>query len=210
MKMRSFKTFAVCVLLSTTSALAQEKAPTPEVQQPTGDSWTDAPARPAAPAPAPAESRPQQPAQPAQPSKFAPPASVESNAVAPAQAPDGQWVYTQQYGWVWLPHAREYTYVGPEGYPYSYVYYPSYGWSWLYSPWVFGWGPSPYWGVSGRAHFGWYTHPWHSGPRMQGGPVYRGYGGGGYLGGHSGGYRGGYHGGGMRGGGMRGGGRGHR
>ena len=83
---------------------------------------------------------------------------------APAEAKDGQWVYTQQYGWVWLRYARESTYITPEGYAYSYVYYPGNGWCWLYSPWVYGWGPAPYWGVRGRGYFVWYAHPWFARP----------------------------------------------
>ena len=83
---------------------------------------------------------------------------------APAEAKDGQWVYTQQYGWVWLRYARESTYITPEGYAYSYAYYPGNGWCWLYSPWVYGWGPAPYWGVRGRGYFVWYAHPWFARP----------------------------------------------
>ena len=114
-------------------------------------------------------------------------------------------MYTDQYGWVWIPYAREYTYVATEGYPYSYCYYPSYGWMWLYSPWVFGWGPGPYWGVYGRGYFAWYAHPWfarpyyyprggYNGGFRAGAPVRAGYyrggavGGGGYRGGHGAGY----------------------
>ena len=145
--------------------------------------------------------------------KYAPPQTVTSQPEQPA-APagqSGQWVYTDQYGWVWIPYSREYTYVGTEGYPYSYCYYPSYGWMWLYSPWVFGWGPGPYWGVYGRGYFAWYSHPWFARPGYYprggyyggfraGAPVRAGYyrggavGGGGYRGsaGGAGGYRGGY------------------
>jgi len=126
---------------------------------------------------------------------------------ATTRATDGQWVFTQQYGWVWIPYDRSYTYIGPEDYPYSYIYYPTVGWCWLYSPWIYGWGPGPYWGPYGRVHFAWYARPWFSRPIYRGG-YWGGYRGGGYWGG---GYRG-YHGGGFRGGGggFRGGGRGHR
>ena len=109
---------------------------------------------------------------------------------APAEANDGQWVYTQQYGWVWLGYARESTYITPEGYAYSYAYYPGNGWCWLYSPWVYGWGPAPHWGVRGRRYFVWYAHPWFARPAGPPRPAPRGgirsgahWGGGGFRGG---------------------------
>ncbi len=82
------------------------------------------------------------------------------------QQASGQWVYTQQYGWVWMPYGDGYTYVPPsgEGEPYEYVYYPSYGWTWVVAPWVWGWGPWPYFGVVGPWHFGWYGHGWWRSP----------------------------------------------
>jgi hypothetical protein len=83
---------------------------------------------------------------------------------APGDAKDGQWVYTQQYGWIWLRYAREFTYITPEGYAYSYAYYPGNGWCWLYSPWVYGWGPAPNWGARGRGYFVWYARPWFARP----------------------------------------------
>src|ERR1017187_3920509 len=54
----------------------------------------------------------------------------------------GQWVYTEQYGWVWMPYGDQYTYEGTayDTSPYAYVYYPSYGWAWLAAPWIWGWG----------------------------------------------------------------------
>jgi len=118
-------------------------------------------AQPSAPKSSPSQARPQ--ARPATltpnpanvaPNNYSPPetASSQTEQSAPAEQ-SGQWVYTDQYGWVWIPYAREYTYVASEGYPYSYVYYPSYGWMWLYSPWVFGWGPGPYWGIYGPGYY---------------------------------------------------------
>jgi len=76
--------------------------------------------------------------------------------------PPGQWVYTDQYGWVWMPYADSYTYVPQDGdgQPYEYVYYPTYGWTWVVAPWIWGWGPWPYFGVYGCASFGWYGHGW--------------------------------------------------
>ena len=79
---------------------------------------------------------------------------------AEATNAQGQWVYTQQYGWVWMPYGSQYTYAPTQAgvYPSEYVYYPSYGWTWIAAPWVFGWGVSPYFGVYGPSHFGWYHH----------------------------------------------------
>ncbi len=78
-----------------------------------------------------------------------------------APSPDGQWIYTESYGWVWMPYERSYTYVSPaEDEAYAYVYYPRYGWSWIHAPWVIGVGPRPYWGRLGPVRFAWYAHPW--------------------------------------------------
>lgn len=81
----------------------------------------------------------------------------------PPGVPAGQWVYTTQYGWVWMPYGQSYTYVPDDGDPYMYVYYPSYGWNWVVAPWVLGWGPTPYWGTWGVRHFAWHSHPWFHG-----------------------------------------------
>lgn len=91
-----------------------------------------------------------------------PPPPVEDRRPQPAAAPpvDGQWVHTNQYGWVWMPYDRVYTYVPDDGEPSMYVYGPVIGWRWVTAPWVFGWGPDPYWGVRGRAYFAWHTRPW--------------------------------------------------
>src|SRR5215471_14737445 len=66
----------------------------------------------------------------------------------------GQWVYTDQYGWIWIPYGDQYAYAGDydSGVGYAYVYYPSYGWMWLSAPWVVGWGARPYFGHYGYAH----------------------------------------------------------
>ena len=79
-----------------------------------------------------------------------PPASPAQQQAAEAQtASSGQWVHTQQYGWVWMPYGDAYSYVPPEGegQPYEYVYYPSHGWTWVVAPWIWGFGPWPYFGV---------------------------------------------------------------
>ena len=95
------------------------------------------------------------------------PLAQPQEQVAPAQpASAGQWVYTQQYGWVWMPYGDAYSYVPPdgEGEPYEYVYYPAYGWTWVVAPWIWGFGPWPYFGVFGPAHFGWFGHGWWRSP----------------------------------------------
>jgi hypothetical protein len=62
--------------------------------------------------------------------------------------PTGSWVYTTDYGWVWVPAGS--IAAEAEGVPYTYLYTPSYGWTWYVSPW--GWGPY---------HYGlWVRHPW--------------------------------------------------
>jgi hypothetical protein len=108
--------------------------------------------------------------------------------MAPQQPATGQWTYTSQYGWVYLPYAQNYTYVAQDGgLAYEYAWYPTWGWRWIEAPWVLGWGPRPYWGYYGYGHYAWYAHPWfHAG-------VYRGAYGYGYRGGYGGayGYRGG-------------------
>lgn len=75
------------------------------------------PLQPPAPAPketppAPATQTPPPPpqAQPIEP----PPGATTPRAVAPPPAPAppaGQWVYTRQYGWLWMPYERAYTHV---------------------------------------------------------------------------------------------------
>src|SRR5712692_3853764 len=85
------------------------------------------------------------PAPPEQVQMQAPQATVPQSG---QQVSTGQWVYTYQYGWLWMPYGAQYSYepstVG--AYPYAYVYYPIYGWTWLTSPWVWGLGPLPYFG----------------------------------------------------------------
>ena len=120
---------------------------------------------------APAEAPPVQP-QTAQPRQVppAPPASppqppqaqVQIQAQAPVQAQPapsagGQWVYTQQYGWIWMPYGDQYVYGAGEN-PYEYVYYPAYGWTWITAPWLFGWGPRVYFSVGPR-YFTWFHRP---------------------------------------------------
>lgn len=103
----------------------------------------------------------------------APPASpvpappAEAGAPPAREVPSGQWVRTSQYGWVWMPYADSYTYVPSDGSgePYAYVWTPAIGWSWLAAPWVWGYGPWPYFGVTGCVHYGWYGHGWWRTPQ---------------------------------------------
>jgi hypothetical protein len=137
--------FCSALLLLPARASSQaEQEPAPPAAQP-----EDAPptAPPADVPPPPAEA-------PAQP-------RVEAQAPA-ATPPPGQWVYTQQYGWVWMPYADRYTYVPADGYgqPYMYLYYPAYGWAWVAAPWVWGYGPWPYFSLGLAWNFGWYSHGW--------------------------------------------------
>src|SRR3954462_10451915 len=82
----------------------------------------------------------------------APPvANLPPPPVRPGALPPGQWVDTAQYGWVWMPYDRAYSYAPLDagGDPYLYLYTPLYGWRWLAAPWVLGIGPRPYFGVYG-------------------------------------------------------------
>jgi uncharacterized membrane protein YgcG len=139
------------------------------------------------------------------PAQQAPPVTEETPApaqAAPAPA-TGQWVWSEEYGWIWVPNGATTYAVG--GDPYVYIYTPVYGWTWYASPW--GWGPY-YYGVWAHRPWGWRyaPHVWYGrgwmAPRF--GAYYHG-----RVGGHWGGYRGGYggyHGGFHGGGGFRGGG----
>ena len=162
--MKTLRAMTTLALLSSGTAFAQQAT---------------APASETADTPAPTTAAPTQapPAVPANPGQ--PPGATASAAPAPqAPAPQasaaapisGQWSYTTQYGWVYLPYSQSYTYVNPDGtVAYEYAYYPSRGWGWVESPWVLGGGPRPYWGGYGYAHFAWYAHPW-----FHGGAYYRG------------------------------------
>ncbi len=103
----------------------------------------------------------------------------------------GQWMYTGQYGWLYMPYGSAYTspiYAG--SIPNQYAYYPGYGWRWLSAPWVVGWGAHPYFGRWGYSHFGWYRPSYYGRYGFRGYGVHSVYGG--YRGGVYGGYRGGY------------------
>jgi hypothetical protein len=106
-----------------------------------------------------------QPLEPAQVTAGAPTAPPQ------AAAPHGQWVYTKQYGWVWMSYDDGYTQVVPDAaLAYQYVFYPAFGWRWVVAPWVLGFGVAPYWGHLGPTHFHWYAHPRFVAPRPYRGP----------------------------------------
>src|SRR3954471_13465327 len=160
------------------SAQAQ---PAAQAAQPSSPAPAETPPAPPAELPAP----PQQPVGSTAPQANEP--APEMAQPAPTAAAQGQWVYTQQYGWVWMPYGSQYTYAPTQAgmYPSEYVYSPSYGWSWVVAPWVFGWGTTPYFGVSGASLFGWLRPVYGGGYGYRpayGGYGYRGYGGYGYRG----------------------------
>ena len=102
---------------------------------------------------------------PAPPPAAPAPAPVVTAPVVTARpVPEGQWVMTGQYGWVYMPYAQAYTYVPPAGSPSMYVFYPAFGWRWVTAPWVVGVGPVPSWGPHGYVRFAWYARPWFARP----------------------------------------------
>ena len=88
-----------------------------------------------------------------------PPPPEQENAApvtTPEAASQGQWAFTDQYGWIWIPYADSYVYVPASGaVPQAYVYSPSVGWTWVVAPWVWGLGPQPYL-VAGPSRFAWW------------------------------------------------------
>jgi hypothetical protein len=117
------------------------------------------------PTPAPSEAPPAAPqVVPPPPQQSGLDGAVNQAQLAPPTA--GQWVYTSQYGWVWMPYGAQYSYAPAVAgaAPYAYAYYPAFGWRWLGAPWVGGWGPRPYFGPYGAARFGWYHQGYVSHP----------------------------------------------
>ncbi len=115
-------------------------------------------AAPRQPPPAPEPGR--EAAAPSSPAPVPAPATPAPATARPATRPGetGQWVYTQQYGWLWMAHGDAYWYAPPtgRGQPYAYVLRPDHGWTWVEAPWVWGLGPWPHFGASGPTRFGWY------------------------------------------------------
>lgn len=96
------------------------------------------------------------------PTTIPPPPTTQQQPVTQVAGPaNGQWIYTQQYGWVFAPYERSYTYVNDDVSAASmYCYRPVVGWTWLASPWVITLGPRPYWGNWGPYRYSYYSQPW--------------------------------------------------
>lgn len=88
---------------------------------------------------------------------YAPQAPAVTVTAAPAAT--GQWVFTDQYGWLWMPYGASYTYVARGDAAYTFAFYPHFGWRWVAAPWVVGYGPTPCWGRLGPSRFAWYDRP---------------------------------------------------
>ena len=151
------------------SALLVSLAPSVAVAADTAaEAQPPGPAPQSAPPPLPPAMPPAPSAQPMETHAQAPSAGSPIAApIAPAPSvpgappPAGQWTYTQQYGWLWMPYDQRYTYVvDSASLAYEYVWYPTFGWSWVVAPWVLGLGVTPFWGVGGPVRFAWYSHPW--------------------------------------------------
>lgn len=152
---------------------AEARPPSPSAVKPAAGAAEASAAEPAEAPPAETPSLPAAPPAPPSLSDNPPPPQAEPAPAptvpgpAPAPTPNGpppaqgQWVNTNQYGWIWVPYAKPYTYVDPAGeLAFTYAYYPAFGWRWLASPWVLGWGPAPYWGRWGVGYYAWHAHPW--------------------------------------------------
>ena len=149
------------------------------------DSWENVPppntAQPQDAPPPPSDEQPPAPPQ-EQPQAFSQPQQQPGQPEAQpssAAVPPGQWVYTQQYGWIWMPYSESYTVVpaNGSGTPYAYVYYPAWScWTWVAAPWVWGIGPWPWFGYYGPTYYAWYGYGywrypshWHYYPPAYGG-----------------------------------------
>jgi hypothetical protein len=178
--MKMFLTTFVCASLTWTSLA---RADEPPAEDPAVVELPGQPPEAVQPGvPAPTQLPPAPPVQPPAPPQGADQQQAQAPGVPAEGAAPGQWVYTSQYGWVFMPYGDQYTYEGTayDESPYSYVYYPNYGWLWLASPWVWGWGPYPNFGVWGPGRFGWYHGLFRGGwgwGRYRGGGPWNGAGG---------------------------------
>jgi hypothetical protein len=131
----SFALGGVCaVALSAAPALADEETPTVVYT---------------------AESPPVQPPPPAAP-QAAPMAPMSPQVVVvqePPAAAAGEWVYTAESGYIWVPAGTTTQVI--EGVPSAYFYTPAYGWTWYASPW----------GAGAFAYGPWVAQPWPYGVR---------------------------------------------
>jgi hypothetical protein len=101
-----------------------------------------------------------------------PPAPPAQGAYAqqPAAA-QGEWVFTAQYGWVWMPYGQQY--VDDAYSPRQYVYSVRLGWSWVAAPWLAGNGVHLRFGHLGPAHFARYRANFRGGYAREGGAYHR-------------------------------------
>ena len=135
-----------------------------------GQATPDGPPTEVTPQGAPPASQPPPP-----PATVPAPPLASSESPAPSASDTGQWVYTSQYGWVWMAYGDQYVYTPADetSDPYEYVYYPAQGWVWLVAPWVWGVGPLPWFGSVGPWHYHWYRGPAYH-PRSAARPLFRG------------------------------------
>ena len=166
--MRPITRLALVLAAVPALAAAQFNPPPPPADVAPPEAVTPPGPPPSEPPPPPPETSP--PEYPATPG--APPPQ-------PAAAPAGEWVYTAEYGWLYMPLDRQFVYIPPDPhvFPEEYVYYPAYGWRWVVSPWVYGYGPQPRWGRAGPTVFVWYAHPWFRVGGYRGWGGYHGWGG---------------------------------
>ena len=118
----------------------------------------------------------QAPGQPTAPPPVAQAEPTDGSLAAPPQATPvyaqpatGQWVYTDAYGWIWVPAGSTSYEVASQ--PYVYLYTPSYGWTWYVSPWGRGAYYAGPW-VHARSYaWGaphvWVHNAWIGGPRLR-------------------------------------------
>ncbi len=155
--------FALVFALGGTAFAQEQPAPQPQPAAP-AEAPPTPPTAPPPQAAAPQTVVPAQPAPQAQPDGQAgqaqqpqqPQVVYQQPQEAPPPAaqwvysyPTGQWVFTTEYGWIWVPAGA--TSAAEEGVPYSYLYTPTYGWNWYISPWG-----------AGAYHYGvWVRRPWH-------------------------------------------------
>lgn len=104
---------------------------------------TSPPSTSVPPSQVPAAPPPPPPMAPTSTQDVLPPASQWTRA-----QPGGQWVYTADDGWIWVPNDASMAPI--DDVPYVYLYTATYGWTWYVSPW--GWGPYRY--------GAWVRHPW--------------------------------------------------
>jgi hypothetical protein len=92
----------------------------------------------------------QPPAPPAPPAPAPPPPPAARRIAA------GQWVYSDESGWMWVPAGASPSYV--DGVPYVYLYTRTHGWTWYVSPW----GPSRFY-KGAWVHRAWHPRGWRGG-----------------------------------------------